>query len=337
MNQASKGSQAVEIPGLVDLQVNGYKGVDFSQAGLTQEAFVRACRGLIEAGTTAFLPTMVTSPVEVYRHNLGVIASVMEMGEFEGRLLGIHLEGPFISGEPGTRGAHNVEWVVEPDIELLERLNDWAGGHVKMVTVAAELPGAEELARHAVDKGMTVALGHQAAEERDLARLVAAGATALTHLGNGIPAMVGRHHNPVWAGLGNDELAATIITDGNHLPPAVLKTIIRTKGPGRCIVISDATSLAGFEPGTYRTLGHTVVLEPGGRVYDPRSGYMCGSSATMLKCMNHLASLRLAELDQMVAMGFYNPLALIGLDAAEVAGGPAIVFERGTGVFGLRG
>ncbi len=323
----------MKIPGLVDLQVNGYKGVDFSSIALTQEDFIRACRQLLEAGTTGFLPTIITSPDEVYKRNLAIMSSVMEQPEFHGRLLGIHIEGPFISGQDGARGAHNSKWTRKPDIAYLEKLLAWAGGKVKLITVAAELEGAEDLARYAVSRGITVALGHQMANEEDLAKLVRAGARAITHLGNGVPMVINRHHNPIWAALAEDGLVATIITDGHHLPPAVLKTIIRTKGPHRCIVISDASSLAGLPPGRYETLGHKVILEKTGRLSDPQTGYLCGSSATMLQCMNHLASLNLASTDELIEMGFYNPLKLIGLKPEDVASEQDIYFDEKHPVF----
>ncbi len=335
MESQAKTSNVMKIPGLVDVQVNGYKGVDFSSIDLARDDFIRACRDLFKVGTTAFLPTMVTSPEEVYERNLPIMAQVLDMPEFRGRLLGIHIEGPFISAEVGTRGAHNAEWVRPPDIGLLDRLIDWADDKVKLLTIAAELAGAEELARHAVGKGIAVALGHQAAEEEDLERLVRAGAVAITHLGNGVPAMLGRHNNTIWAGLAEDGLYATIITDGNHLPPSILKTIIRAKGPARCVVISDATSLAGYEPGTYETLGHKVILEENGRLHDPETGYMCGSSATMLRCMNHLASLEILSPDELIAMGYHNPLALIGLRPSDVASDRTIHFDAERRVFSV--
>ena len=326
----------MKVPGLVDLQVNGYKGVDFSGSDLTPDEFILACREMLDAGTTAFLPTMITSPEGVYEHNLPIIAEVMELAEFRGRLLGIHIEGPFISAKVGTRGAHNAEWIRPPDIGLLDKLINWANGKIKLLTIAAELAGAEELAKHAVSKGIAVALGHQQAEEEDLERLVRAGAVAITHLGNGVPAMLGRHNNPIWAGLAEDRLLATIITDGNHLPPSMLKTIIRAKGPARCIVISDATSLAGYEPGTYETLGHKVILEENGRLHDPETGYMCGSSATMLKCMNHLASLDMLTSAELIAMGYHNPLAVIGVRPNDVRADGAIVFDIEQKLFSVK-
>ncbi len=318
----------MKIPGLVDLQVNGYRGVDFSGTDLTQEDFIGACRQVLQAGTTAFLPTLITSPDEVYERNLPVIAGVLDREEFRGRLPGIHLEGPFISPQQGARGAHPAKWIRKPDADYLKQLLDRADNKVKLITIAADLDGAEYLARCAADRGIAISLGHHLADEADLRRLLRAGATALTHLGNGVPAVLPRHNNPIWAGLAADELSAMIITDGHHLPASLLKTIIRTKGPKRCIVVSDASPPAGLEPGTYETQAGRVILEQSGRLYNPATGYLAGSSATMLQCMNHLASLGFVDTGALVDMGFYNPLKLIGLSPADIVQDQIIEFDE---------
>ncbi len=320
MEQASEGrvADAVALPGLIDLQVNGYRGVDFSGDGLTGESFAQACRQLLEAGTTAFLPTLITSPAAIYERNLPMIAGVLDQEEFRGRVLGIHLEGPFISTQDGARGAHSVQWVRRPDVAYLKELIDLAQGTVRLITIAADQEGAQELSRYASSHGVAVALGHHMANEQDLEKLVAVGAKALTHLGNGVPALLSRHQNPVWAGLANDDLAATIIADGHHLPPAMLKTFIRTKRPGRCIVISDASPLAGLPPGEYWSMGAAVRLQEDGKLFNPATGYMAGSSATILACANHLAGLGLAGLNDLGQMCFYNPLRLLGVSPQQV-------------------
>lgn len=318
----------VKIPGLVDLQVNGYKGIDFSDVRLTSNGFEKACRGVFDAGTTAFLATVVTSPREVYEHNLPIIAALLQGDEFKGRLLGIHIEGPFISPVDGARGAHDLQWVAQPDVGFLEQLADWANGKVKLLTIAAELEGAEDLARYATKRGIAVSLGHQMAREEELCRLVKAGAISLTHLGNGVPRMLDRHSSPIWAGLANDDLVAMIIPDGHHLPDSLLKTIIRTKGAERCVIVSDATSPAGLEAGQYHVLGHDVVMDETGRLYDPQTGYLAGSSVMMLDCMNHLASLDLVSTDELLAMGFNNPLKLIGLGPDDVVRGRDVYYDE---------
>ena len=322
------------IPGFVDLQVNGYLGVDFSAPDLTEEAFVGACRALLSTGTVAFLPTVITAPLATYERNLPLIARVLARGEFRGRLLGIHLEGPFISREPGAVGAHPPEVVRDPDPALLERLLDLGEGQVRLLTLAAELPGAEALARLAVERGVTVSIGHTLAGPEDLDRLVAAGATALTHLGNGLPNLLPRHDNPIWAGLANEALACMMIADGHHLPPAVLKVFLRVKGVDKTIVVSDASPIAGLKPGRYQTLGNEVILEPSGRLYNPEKGCLVGSSATMLQCINHLGALGLAGQREAIALGFHNPLRLIGIEPDALApAGPPLRYDAARRAF----
>jgi N-acetylglucosamine-6-phosphate deacetylase len=306
----------MNLPGFIDLQVNGHRGVDFSDPNLTEEAFVRSSRELLAEGTAAFLPTIYTAPVDIYRRNLPLIASVMARPEFEGRLLGFHIEGPFISREPGAVGAHRPECVQAPSLPLLEDMHRWSGGRIKIMTIAAEAPGAEEFTRRAAALGMIVSLGHHLATEADLARVASAGATALTHLGNGVPNMLPRHPNPIWAGLAEDRLWAMLITDGHHIPGSTVKAMIRSKGVARTAVVSDQSHLAGMPPGRYGD----AVLEPNGRLHLPAKGCLAGSASTMLRCMNFLASLGFLSLDEMLELGYYNPLKIIGVKPEAVRG-----------------
>lgn len=308
----------MEIPGFVDLQVNGYKGVDFSSPDLTEERFIFACKELIRKGTVVFLPTVITSSKQVYEKNLKLIADAMKYEDLKNHIPGIHLEGPFILGEDGARGAHNSEWIREPDIRFFDQLVEWADGNVKLITIAAELEGSEALCRHATDLEITVSLGHQMADETDLKKLVDSGAKVLTHLGNGIPQKIDRHENPIWAGLSNDDLKAMMITDGHHLPPSLIKTIIRSKGVSNVIVVSDASPIAGLSPGKYTTLGNEVVLEKSGQLYNPETGYLVGSSSLMIECMNYLNSLQMLDRKELIDVGFYNPLRLIGVDVESL-------------------
>ena len=126
----------MKIPGFVDLQVNGYKGVDFSDPNLTEDSYIRVCRMLINNGTSAFLPTVITSPEDVYEKNLTLMANVHDMPEFTGHLPGFHIEGPFISSETGACGVHNCKWIREPDITFLDKLIAWSHGKIKLMTVA---------------------------------------------------------------------------------------------------------------------------------------------------------------------------------------------------------
>ncbi len=315
------------IPGFVDLQVNGFLGINFSDSNLTEEKIAEASRALLSRGTAAFLPTVVTGSEEMYERNLPLIARVIKSGEFQGRLLGIHIEGPFISPEPGAVGAHRPDFVRPPSLDLFEKMLDWGDGCIKLLTLAAEIPGADEVAKLAKASGVVVSIGHSLATPEDLDRLALAGANAVTHLGNGLPNLLPRHENFIWAVLANDHYTAMIISDGNHLPEPILKSIIRAKTAERLIVVSDASPIAGLPPGKYKTLGNDVVMEESGRIFNFEKQCLVGSSATMLHCMNHLSYLNMFSLDQMIAVGFKNPLKLIGLTSSDVCGQAKLYFN----------
>ena len=324
----------MNIPGFVDIQVNGYLGHNFNGPDLTDETFAEACRALLATGTAAFVPTVSTAPLEIYERNLPLLARVAARDEFRGRVLGIHLEGPFLCPEPGARGAHNPDWMHPGDLDLLKRLLELADGHVRVLTVAPEVDGADTLARHAVEQGIAVSVSHTLATPDDLARLVDAGATYFTHLGNGLPNLIHRHHNPIWAALANDDLAVTIITDSHHLPAEVVKTILRAKGVERCAVVSDASHLAGLAPGRYSTPDNDVILlEPSGKLHNPDKQCLVGSSATMIQCMNHLASLGILSAEDLLAVALHNPLRLLGLTEDNLCPSGAVSYDPAAGRF----
>ena len=319
------------IRGFVDLQVNGFVGIEFADPALTRAGIETAFRAVLARGTAAFLPTLITSPLETYRRNIPLLVEAMRSDEFMGRVLGLHLEGPFISPQPGAVGAHDPAYVRLPDVAMLEELLGLGQGKVRLLTVAAEVPGVEALIRLARSWGVTVSIGHSLFSSADLTRVYAAGARALTHLGNGLPNQLPRHPNPMWDGLADDGFTAMIITDGHHLPASVVKTMARAKGAARLIVVSDAVSVAGLPPGEYDVLGNHAVLEPSGRFHNPEKQCLVGSSATMTECMNFLASLDVFGFDDLVTVGFDNPLRLLGLTSEDVRSddGVGLVFEAG--------
>lgn len=303
------------IPGFIDLQVNGCVGVDYSSLDLTEEDFIRSCRALWEKGTIGFLPTIVTSSEEVYRRNLPLIRKAVEKDELAQKMvIGFHLEGPFISPEDGARGAHPLSEVQMPNIELLQKLIDWSGEQLRLFTIAAELPGAEEICAYAVQKGIAISLGHQLAQYETIQKLVDRGATGLTHLGNANPHWVDRHRNSIISGLASDELTAMFIPDGHHIPDEFIKLILLTRSSDKLIVVSDASPFAAMPPGEYSSLGLDIKLDESGKLYNPVEGYLVGSSSTMLECMNYLASLELVPPSELLDMCFRNPLRFIGID-----------------------
>lgn len=299
--------------GYVDLQVNGGVGVDFSDPALTADMFMKAAEHVFASGTEIFLPTLVTSPAEVYFRNLALIRETCEKHGILKQVPGVHLEGPFISPEPGAVGAHRACDVRDPDPALLTEIVRRSGGFVKLLTVAAERPRAAELISAARELGIIVSCGHQLAGSEELQAAVRAGARLLTHLGNGCPNRIDRHRNPIWAGMACDGLTAMIITDGHHLPPELIRCIFRVKGADRVIVTSDAAPVAGLPPGKYDIWGNDAVLEPNGRYHNPAKGCLVGSSASMKDCADHLRSLGVATEDEIRKMTRLNPLAMIGM------------------------
>lgn len=317
--------------GFVDLQVNGFLGVDFSEPGLSLDEVRRVASTLAARGTGAFCPTVVTSPPEAYESNLPVLAEAAGDTSLPCRVLGIHIEGPFISPAEGARGAHRKEHVRPPNRGFYDRMQELAQGRIALVTLAPELDGALGLIEHIAREGRAaVGIGHTLAGRDEVAAAVGAGARFSTHLGNGVPASIDRHSNPLWPQLAEDRLVGLFITDGHHLPPDQIKVALRAKGIDRFVVTSDAASVAGLPPGEYTSHGRRAVLEPSGRLSGPDHGYLAGSSACMLDCMNHLAGLGLLDGADLARAGRANALELLAPAPGDVpAGGVRVRFEDG--------
>jgi N-acetylglucosamine-6-phosphate deacetylase len=325
------------LSGFVDLQVNGYAGVNFSDPGLTLEQVERVTRLLAQRGTLAFCPAVITSAQETYRCALPVLAEAIRWqtpGEQErSLLLGIHLEGPFISPQEGAVGVHPRQHVQLPSAAMLDELYALAGGQVALLTLAPELPGALEVIHRARQLGVVVSIGHTLADAAAVRSAVQAGARFSTHLGNGCPNLLHRHLNPLWPQLAAPELTAMLITDGHHLPPEVMAVMLAAKGAGRIIVTSDAAPAAGCPPGEYAFFGTRVLLEPSGRLRNLQADTLAGSSATMLECMNTLAGLGLLSESDLWRVGRDNPLSALSQISAALPPG-RVMFTSGR--FGFR-
>lgn len=319
------------MKGFVDLQVNGWMGIDFTRKGLSLDDVRRVTRDMVARGTVAYCPTVITGSQEDYRGNLRVLAEAMKDPELGPRLPGIHLEGPFISPEAGAVGAHPRRFVVGPDTAAFDRFQEWAGGGIRILTLAPELPGAEALIRHAVRQGVAVSLGHHMAGRSDMERAVSAGATLCTHVGNGLPNLIHRHDNPLWWEMACDEVSGLFITDGHHLPADLIKVGLRAKTPARFMVTSDASPLAGMPEGNYKIFGGTAVTVSGtGRISSEATGGLAGSHSTMIECMNHLASLNLLSESDLWRVGFENQARVLGKspDSWAELPGPDVRFEN---------
>jgi N-acetylglucosamine-6-phosphate deacetylase len=320
--------------GFVDLQVNGFGGVNFSAPDLTLEQVAATCDALARKGTLLFCPTVITSSMDIYRKALPILAQAVRRQPGAARLAGIHLEGPFISPVEGAVGVHPEQYVQPPSPKIFDELFRLADGQVALITLAPEIPGAVELIRHAAAMGVRVSIGHTLADERAVRAAVDAGAHFSTHLGNGCPNLLHRHYNPIWPQLAAPELTAMLISDGHHLPPAVLASFLAAKGAERVIVTSDASPVAGCAAGEYNVFGSRVLLEPGGRLRSLERDTLAGSSSTMFECMNFLASLHLLSEADMWRVGRDNPLQALGVEA-NALGGPQAVWY-GEGAFHLQ-
>ena len=299
--------------GWVDLQVNGYAGVDFNAPGLTVEAVKSVADRLAADGTAAFLPTLVTGDPEMLIGTIRtVLAARKRYPECERAIPGFFLEGPFISPEPGAVGTHPVEWVRPPDLALFGRFQDAAEGLVRMVNVAAEIPGMPDFVRAVSASGVVVSLGHQmATDPAQLEPCLAAGAKAFTHLGNGIPNLVNRHDNIVFSALVEARASVMFIPDGHHLPDTMLRLYCRAVPVKRLIAVSDAQYPAGMPPGEYEVCGARARLEPNGLLWNPARNCLVGATTPMAKMMQLLAErVGLTPLE-LRAIGRDNPLELI--------------------------
>jgi N-acetylglucosamine-6-phosphate deacetylase len=239
-------------PGFVDLQVNGFAGVDYNDPDVTLEGIARSLQALFSTGVTRLLPTVITgAPADMMAAVRKLAEARRQLPEGEA-IAGIHMEGPHISPEDGPRGAHPAQWVRPPDLDEFERMQEAAEGLIRLVTLAPEWPQATRYIEALVSRGVTVAIGHTAATGEQIREAVRAGASVSTHLGNGAHMILPRHPNYIWEQLAEDRLMAGFIVDGIHLPACFLKVALRAKGVDRSFLVTDATAPAGCPPGRYR-------------------------------------------------------------------------------------
>lgn len=301
-------------PVWVDLQVNGYAGVNFNAEGLTEEAVREVTERLEADGTAGYMPTFVTlDPELLIRSARTIVAARKKYAVCERNILGFFFEGPFISDRPGAVGAHAPEWVQKPSIELFNRFQDASEGLIRMVNVAAEIPGMPDFVRALSEQGVTVSLGHQMAKSpADIEPCIAAGAKAFTHLGNGIPNEINRHENIVNTALVEDRATVMFIPDGHHLPDVMLKLYTRAVPLDRLVAVSDAQYPAGMPPGVYPVGGLDAVLEPDGLLWYPPRNCLVGATTPMAKMMKLLQDRVGLTEAECLRIGRDNPLRLIG-------------------------
>jgi len=275
---ASANGRGIAVPGFIDLQVNGFGGVDFLEADA--QGYRRAGEALLETGVTGYLPTLITSPEDELVAAMKEIPIVAEGP----RILGIHLEGPFISAR--RLGAHPASARRDPDLELLERL--LAAGPVRIMTLAPELPGADALIEALHARGVTVSCGHSDATSEQANAAFDSGVRTVTHLFNAMRPFEHREPGIAGAALARDDVIVQVINDGVHLAPDTVNVVWHAAA-GRVALVTDAMAGAGVPDGAY-SLGSVEVVARDGAVRMP-NGVLAGSVLTMIDAVRNLHAL----------------------------------------------
>ncbi len=305
-------STHIVAPGFIDLQVNGWGGVAFNDPRLTTEQVESVTQKLWQTGVALYCPTLITDSFDNLSRGMAAIARARRDSRVGRSIIGIHLEGPFISRADGPRGAHPIEHVRPPDWDEFRRLQEAADGLICLVTLAPEVDGAIAFIEKLVASGVSVAIGHTDARSEHIRDAIAAGACMATHLGNAAHDRLQRHRNYVYDLLAADELWASLIVDGHHLPPDLVKIFVRAKRPERTILVSDAMVWAGMPAGRYPFGTIEVeVREDGfiGVVGQPR---LAGSGLLLARGIENVVRFAGVSLAQAVDMVTRHPAEAIG-------------------------
>jgi N-acetylglucosamine-6-phosphate deacetylase len=309
-------------PGWIDLQVNGFAGVDYNSPTAAHEEIARSIQVLFSTGVTRFYPTVITGSPEDMQGALRNLAAAKERLAEGEAIAGFHVEGPHISAEDGPRGAHPRRWVRRPDTHEFHRMQDAARGQIRLVTLAPEWAEAPRYIETLVAEGVVVAIGHTDASGAQIAEAVRAGATMSTHLGNGAPAAMPHRPNYLWEQMAEDRLTAGLIVDGIHLPASFLKVALRAKGIDRSVLVTDAVMPACCPPGRYKLGEQDVELTPDRRVVLAGQTRLAGSALRMNAGIGNLMRLAGLSLAEAVRMATVNPARVARIPARQAGLAP---------------
>jgi len=309
--------EAILAPGFVDIHMHGGAGLDVMRASLAE--LPQLNKFLTTHGVTGYFPTTVAAPLDQTCAALERLANAIDTARdssagsaIQARPLGIHLEGPFLSHK--RRGVHPPEYLVEPTLQIFERLWQAARGHVRMMTIAPELPGALEVIAEAARRKVCVSIGHSDAVMESSRAAVKAGARHATHTFNAMRPLDHREPGILGEALTNEQLTADIIVDGIHVAPEVVKLFMQAKGIERAVLITDATAAAGMPNGTYQ-LGPIKVEVKDGRctVAGEGDGKLAGSVLTMDRAVRNVSQFSGWSLQNAVRAATSNPARATGL------------------------
>jgi N-acetylglucosamine-6-phosphate deacetylase len=303
------GASASELhlaPGFIDLQVNGFAGVDYNDPAVPHDEIARSIEAQFACGVTRLYPTVITGAPDDMLSAIRNLARAKDELPNGDAIEGIHVEGPHICPEEGPRGAHPLRWVRPPAIDEFRRWQDAARGRVRIVTLSPEWPEAPGYIEAIVAAGVVAAIGHTRATRAQLADAVAAGATLSTHLGNGAHGTLPRHPNYLWDQLAEDRLMADFIVDGIHVDASFLRVALRAKTLDRAVLVTDASMPAGAAPGRYRLGEQEVDHTPDGRVVLAGTTRLAGSALLMRRGVDNLMRMAGLSLRDAVRMATVN-------------------------------
>lgn len=301
--------------GYVDLQVNGYGGVDFNSDDLSAEELQRACLALRADGVAAILATIITEDIAVMCRRLNRLVMLRDGDPLARQIIaGIHIEGPFLNETDGYRGAHPADAIRPADVDLMQRLLDAAGGLARLVTLAPERDADCRVIKLLERAGITVSAGHCNPTLDELTAAMDAGLTMFTHLGNACPAQLPRHDNIIQRVLScSDRLTICFIADGIHVPLMALGNYLRSAGIDRGVVVSDTMAAAGLGPGRYRLSRWEVAVGDDLAARAPDGSHLLGAAMSLRRAEKNLREgLNLSE-SECQALLADNPRKAVGI------------------------
>jgi len=317
--------------GLFDIQVNGMLGHDLSDESLQVDEVAAVDQALAQRGILHWCPTICSNTPQVVERNLGIIAAAADRGLAPG-IHCIHLEGHYISTEEGYRGVHLPRFQRDPDPQEFDRWQKAAGGRIGLFSLAPERQGALPFIAKLRAEGVKVGLVHHHADHDTVRAAAAAGADLSSHLINGCASMIHRQHNIIWSQLSLDELWASFIADGYHIPPYTLRAVIKAKGVSRSILISDLAHLSGMPDGEYEANEMTVVLHNGGLwVKEKGTNLLSGAAKTLDQDVEYITINAGFCVEDALLMATENPARYFGVENRLVLyvgrPGPLAVFS----------
>ncbi len=302
----------------IDLQINGYAGTDFNSPCSADE-INRACELLAQDNVGGILATVITADIPIMMQRLEIVAQARNENALTRKMIvGIHIEGPFISNEPGYVGAHNPKLTMPASVDVMKRLHEAASGITRLVTLAPENDPQGELTQWLVDQNIIVAAGHTNASREQIAASIDSGLSMFTHLGNGCPMKMHRHDNIIQRALCfSEKLWCCFIADGVHVDFFALKNYLKIAGINRSIIVTDAISAARLGPGNYRLGDWEIAVGDDLIAMSPDRSHFIGSTMTIPRTIENLQQIGFCtdEVNQLIST---NPRIALGLPESEL-------------------